>query len=92
MSPSWKKNAEIAVGNVVGSNIVNVFFILGASSLIHPLPLGESTNTDLVVMIVASLVLFATMFSGQRPTLERWEGVSMIVVYAVYCGFVFLRR
>jgi cation:H+ antiporter len=87
-----KKNVDIAVGNVVGSNIFNVFFILGVSALIRPLPLKESANIDLLVMIGANLALFATMFTGKRKVLDRWEGIVFVFAYAAYIGWMLVIR
>jgi len=85
---AYKKNVEIAVGNVVGSNIFNIFFVLGISSIIKPLPFKSRSNIDIGVVIIASLLLFVCMFTGQKQSLERWKGVMFILAYAVYIGFL----
>jgi len=85
---AYKKNVEIAVGNVVGSNIFNIFFVLGISSIIKPLPFKSSSNIDIGVVIIASILLFFCMFTGQKQSLERWEGVMFILAYAVYIVFL----
>jgi cation:H+ antiporter len=79
-----KKNVEIAVGNVVGSNIFNIFFVLGISSLVKPLPFSMNNNFDIGVVILASLFLFFTMFTGKKRSLDRWEGAVFILLYGVY--------
>ena len=61
---AYKRNVEIAVGNVVGSNIFNIFFVLAASSIIRPLPFKETNNIDMGMVILAELLLFAFMFTG----------------------------
>lgn len=86
-----KKNVDIAVGNVVGSNIFNIFFILGVSALIRPLPFRETANWDVLVMTAASLFLFVTMFTGKKNILERWEGILMLAAYAAYTVFLLLK-
>lgn len=88
---AWRKNVEIAVGNVVGSNIFNIFFVLGISSVIKPLPFHQGANLDIGMVVVASLILFATMFFGQRRRLDRWEGAVMLVLYAAYLVYVVMR-
>jgi cation:H+ antiporter len=88
---SLKKNADIAVGNVVGSNIFNVLFVLGISSVVRPLPFERRNNPDLGVVVLASLLLFAFMFSGRRRSLDRWEGAVFVALYAVYIVFLILR-
>jgi cation:H+ antiporter len=79
-----KKNVEIAVGNVVGSNIFNVFFVLGISSVIKPLPFQARSNIDIGVVILASILLFAYMFTGKKRSLDRWEGLIFLIIYAAY--------
>ena len=83
---AFKKQADIAIGNVVGSNIFNIFWILGISSLITPLPLVAANNFDMLVMIGASLLLFAALFLGRRHLLERWQGVAFVALYVIYLG------
>lgn len=85
-----KRNVEIAVGNVVGSNIFNVFFVLGISSVMKPLPFQPKRNIDIGVLVVASLLLFFTMFSGKKHSLDRWEGVIFVILYAMYIAFLIL--
>jgi len=81
---AMKKNPEIAVGNVVGSNIFNIFFVLGLSSIIKPIPFQPENNIDIGVVILASVLLFLTMFTGGRRVLDRWEGIVFVVLYAAY--------
>lgn len=88
---AYRKNADIAVGNIVGSNIFNIFFILGISSLIKPLPIVAGANIDILVLIGASLVLFFSMFTGKRRMIDRWEGVVFIAFYAAYIIFLIKR-
>jgi cation:H+ antiporter len=91
VTAALKKEPEIAVGNVVGSNIFNIFFILGVSSLIRPLPFQAGNNMDIAVLIFSSLLLFFTMFTGKRHRLDRWEGVIFVVLYAVFLAFLIIR-
>lgn len=88
---AYKRNADIAVGNIVGSNIFNIFFILGVSSIIQPLPFSPGSAFDIFVTIFASALLFLWMFVGKRHLLERWQGVTFIVLYIVYVGFAVVR-
>jgi cation:H+ antiporter len=83
-----KKNFDIAVGNIVGSNIFNIFFILGISAIIAPIPLQSGANLDLMVNLTAGLLLFVFMFTGKGRRLERWEGALFILLYLVYLGFL----
>jgi len=81
---AYKKNSDIAVGNVVGSGIFNVFWILGLSSIIKPLPFKEALNFDLWVAVGASALLFAWMFLGKKHHLERWQGIVFVLLYVAY--------
>ena len=85
---AYKKNVDIAVGNVVGSNIFNVFFILGISACIRPLTIAAGTNLALMMTVASSGLLFLTMFTGRRRILERWEGLVFILVYGGYTGYL----
>jgi cation:H+ antiporter len=84
-----KRNVEIAVGNVVGSCIFNIFFVLGISSVIKPIPFDTKNDADLAVMVLANLLLFAYMFTGKKRQLDRWEGSMFVVLYAGYVAFLF---
>ena len=84
-------NADIAVGNVVGSNIFNIFFVLGGSSLAHPLPVLTDILTDVGVVVLASSILFGFMFTGRKHTLDRWEGAVFLVLYCAYLAFGIMR-
>ena len=84
VAAAYKRKLEIAVGNVVGSNIFNIFFILGISAVVRPLPFSEASNVDIAMVIGASVLLFITMFTGKKRVLERWEGALFIVGYAAY--------
>lgn len=88
---AYKKNADIAVGNIVGSNIFNIFWILGISAIIKPLPLDSKLFTDIVVTIIATILLFAFMFIGKKHTLERWQGVAFVLLYVIYVAYLIVR-
>ena len=79
---------EIAVGNVVGSNIFNVFFILGVSAVIRPLPFKAAANVDMGVMMAASVLLFIFMFTGRVRIMDRWEGGLALLIYVLYIGYL----
>ncbi len=86
-----KKNSAIAVGNIVGSNIFNIFFVLGISALIKPLPVLAQINADILVLILSSMFLFLFMFIGKRRTIGRWEGGAFIALYLGYIVFLIKR-
>lgn len=84
-------SADIAVGNVVGSNIFNVLWILGLSSTIAPIPYSQILNSDLLVVVAATLLLFSFMFIGKDHKLERWQGYSFIGLYIIYLVYLVMR-
>jgi cation:H+ antiporter len=91
-----KKQTDIAIGNVVGSNIFNIFWVLGFSAVVRPLPFNPNTNIDVLMTIVASVVLFAVMFTGKRGKgrqylIDRKEGILMVVLYVSYIAFLIIR-
>lgn len=82
-----KKNSDIAVGNIVGSNIFNIFFILGVSSLISPLPKGNISDIDMFVCIFASIALFGTCYIFGKHKITKLEGIVFILCYIIYIGY-----
>lgn len=86
-----RRNIDIAVGNVVGSNIFNLLWILGVSAIIRPLPFDVVSNSDIVMMILASTLLILAMPIGRKNTIDRWNGIVFILVYVGYIGFLVWR-
>ena len=87
-----RKNSEIAIGNVVGSNIFNIFFILGVTGVIHPLPIAAESQIDLLVLIAITLVLFILIYNHHQRQLVRIHGILFLSLYAVYLGYLLLFR
>lgn len=88
---AYKRQTDIAIGNVIGSNIFNIFWILGFSSIIRPLPFLGSSNVDIFMVILSSAILFFIMFIGKKHTVERWQGVSMVILYIAYLTYLIFR-
>lgn len=88
---AYKHRADIAIGNVVGSNIFNVFFVLGTSSSIHSISYAPALNFDLMVAGIATAILFLFMFIGKSHSLDRWQGAIFILLYIAYLVFLVLR-
>lgn len=86
-----KKNPDIAVGNIVGSNIFNIFFILGISATISPLPFNPINNIDVIIMIATNFLLFFAMFIGKKHLLEKWQGACFVIIYFGYIYYLVLR-
>jgi len=85
---AMRKNTDIAIGNIIGSNIFNIFLILGVSGLIRPLAYNASFNTDLYLLAGGTIFLFLAMFTGKRHRLDRWEAILLLVVYLGYTGYL----
>lgn len=87
-----KKNADIAIGNVVGSNLFNTFLILGASAGISPLVISPASIFDLWTNLLASCLLFIFVFTGKGRQINRWEGVVFLILYMVYLALLILNK
>lgn len=81
-----KGNSEIAIGNVIGSNVFNILMILGVTGLVSPLPLYEITMIDFAVLIGSALLLW--IFSYTRFTIERWEGCVLTACFVAYMSYL----
>jgi cation:H+ antiporter len=89
---AYRRHADIAVGNIVGSNIFNILFIIGVSGLIRPIRFNTAFNLDLVVLALATLFLLAAMYTGQRGKLDRWEAAVLFTMYVAYLVFLICRE
>ena len=83
-----KNNADIAIGNVIGSNIFNILLIVPISALIHPIAYNTSFNLDMYILLGGSLFLFIAMFSGQAKRLDRWEALLLILGFIGYTFYL----
>lgn len=79
-----KKNVDMAIGNVVGSNIFNTFLILGTSAVISPVGMSLDNLTDILLNLLAAFLLFIFIFTGKGRQIERWEGLLFLSVYTGY--------
>lgn len=85
---AYRRKIDIAVGNVVGSNIFNLLWILGISALINPLPFNVVSNFDIIMMIFASTLLILVIPLGKKNTIDRWNGILFLLVYVGYLVFL----
>lgn len=85
---AYNKNTDIAIGNVVGSNIFNIFLILGVNGLIQPLPFDGIMNFDLYVLAASTIVLMIFMFTLNTRKLDRWEAFLLLISYIAYTIFL----
>ena len=83
-----KRNVDIAIGNVVGSTIFNIFLILGVSTVVTPVVVAENAFFDLFVNILASFLLFLFVFTGKGRKVDRWEGLIFVLIYVAYVTYL----
>lgn len=86
-----KKNSGMAIGNVIGSNIFNSFFVLGCASTITPLSMGGINNIDLLTMVGASVLFFIFGWLFKQRTITRIEGAVMVACYIAYTTFLVMQ-
>ena len=82
-----KKNSGIAIGNVLGSNILNIFIVLGISALITPLPFEPLMNKQLIILAMANFLMLLFVFTGKGRKLSRFEGVLLTLGYVGFMWF-----
>ena len=82
-----KKNSGIAIGNVLGSNIMNIFIVLGVSALIIPLPFEAKMNQQLLILFVANALMLLFVFTGKGRKISRWEGIFLTLGYVGFMCF-----
>lgn len=83
-----KGNTDLAIGNVIGSNIFNIFWVLGLSATISPMEFNADDNFSILLNIGCSAVLFLLLFVGKRHTLQKWQGMLLLLAYLGYIAFM----
>lgn len=81
---AFKKNSDIALGNVIGSNIFNVFLVLGISATIRPLPGYKNMPLDLGIAALGSLLVLIFVLTNKKHKIKRWEGLLLLCIYFAY--------
>lgn len=81
---AFKHNCDIALGNVIGSNIFNVFFVLASSAVIRPLPAYDGIYLDAAVAAIASVLVWIFVSTNKQHELKRWGGALLLAVYIAY--------
>lgn len=89
---AFKKNTDLAIGNVIGSNIFNVFFILGFSTLIRPIPAYKNLLFDAGMTTFSSLLLLIFLLDDKDRKLSRWESALMLAIYVVYVSVLVIQQ
>jgi len=89
---AYKKNTDIAIGNVVGSNIFNIFWVLGISATIRPLPGEAGVNLDIGLVLLSSALLMGLLFFRKKHMLNRGHGILFLLLYFTYLGALVVLR
>lgn len=89
---AMKKNSDIAIGNVIGSNVFNILLILSISSIIRPIEYNAKFNLDLLILIGGTIFLFTSMLTGQRKKLDRWEAGILFGFYIMYTIYLVMKE
>lgn len=89
---AYKRRTDIAVGNIIGSNIFNILFVLGLTSTLTPLPVSGDLQNDMMVTAATALLLLVAVFTGKRYVLDRKIGFVFVTLYAVYLVFLVVRE
>ena len=83
-----KKKGQLALGNIIGSNIFNILLILGGSALIHPLSFAGISYVDLGALLVSALALLTACYVGKKDMLDRTDGVFFLLLFAGYMTYL----
>ena len=83
-----KKKGQLALGNIIGSNVFNILLILGGSALIHPLSFAHISYIDLGVLLVSALALLSANFVGRRRAVDRLDGLIFLLIWATYMAYL----
>lgn len=86
-----KNKGQLALGNIIGSNIANILLILGGSALIHPLSFGGMTVIDLSALTLGALLIYLSAFVGKKRLLDRPCGVTFLLCEAVYMTYLIIK-
>jgi cation:H+ antiporter len=92
VAAALKKNSGIAVGNVIGSCLFNIFFVLGCSSTISPLSMGGINNLDMFVLVGSAILFWIVGWFFKSRTITRVEGALMVVCYIVYTAYLIAQQ
>ena len=91
LTAAIKGKEQLALGNILGSNVFNAMLILGLSSIITPLSFASMTIVDIAALILSSVLLLIWAYTGRRNRIDRWEGAVMLLCYVAYNVFLFSR-
>ncbi|MFA7115983.1 MAG: calcium/sodium antiporter [Bacteroidales bacterium] len=88
LTAALKGRGQLALGNIVGSNISNILLILGGSALIHPLTLNNIGIIDISLVLLSSILLLLVSFIGKKKYMDRWNGLFFLIIYITYISWL----
>lgn len=89
---AFKKKGQLALGNILGSNVFNILLILGGSALIHPLSMAGMSYVDLGALLLSSLVIWASIHTNKKNQLDRADGLLLLLLEAAYMTFLIIKK
>ncbi|MDD6253733.1 MAG: calcium/sodium antiporter [Bacteroidales bacterium] len=87
-----KKKGQLALGNIIGSNVFNILLILGGSALIHPLSLDQIGFVDLGILLLSSLVILSSAYVGKKNKIDRVDGFFFVLLEIAYMTFLVMEK
>lgn len=91
VTAAFKKNSDIAIGNIIGSNIFNMLLIIGAASAIHPMTYNTSYNLQMIILIISSFVLGLFPYTDKKDEMTQSNGITYLMLYALYMVVLFVK-
>lgn len=88
---AYRGKTDLAVGNVIGSNIFNLFWVLGLSATISPIAFEISLNSDVIILFAITVLLLLLIYIGRRNIVEKREGIILVGLYILYIIYLFIR-
>lgn len=92
VTAALKKNPGIAIGNVIGSNLFNLFLVLGCSASVSPLPMGNINNIDILALVLSSVLFWLVGWFFKKRTITRIEGVLLVACYIAYTTYLIMQQ
>lgn len=89
---AFKKKGQLALGNILGSNVFNILLILGGSALIHPLSMAGMSYVDLGALLLSALVIWASIHTNKKNQLDRADGLLLLILEAAYMTFLIIKK
>lgn len=86
-----KKKGQLALGNIIGSNVFNILLILGGSALIHPLSFSDITFVDMGALLLSAVVLLTSCYVGKKNMLDRLDGSMFLLIWAAYMAWLIVK-